>query len=302
MAEAAVAAGGAATGNGAGGAAAVQPPGGAPAAATGTTPAGGAAAQTSWMDAAGVSAENRGHVMAKGANNVNDIIGGWKAAEQLIGVPAERRLTLPADPKGFEDFAEVYSKLGAPAEAKDYGLTPEAGTSPEFTNGMAEILKAARVTKDQAGVLVPKYDALVKTLSAAAQEQAKAKAVADKQALSVKWGAAHDQNTAVAKGVARKFSMSEEAIRAMDSVTGHTALMEFLFAVGRGLGEHNFVEGQPGPGLMLPDQAKTEREAAMADKSAGGWTERYLKGGTKEKTQMSTWLAAEAGLDMRDLK
>jgi len=259
--------------------------------ATPTTGAPAADAST-WMTS--LSTEERGWLQMKGITDPSALVQSWKGAEKLVGHPKDQLLVLPKEPKGLADYKDIFGRLGTPAKPEDYGVPVDA-KNPDVAANFAKMFHDAMLTKDQAAIVMDRYAGMAKVQMEAVNAAREAKNVADKQALATKWGAAYDQNLAMARGVARKFGMTEEVINSFDKAAGHVALMEFLVKVGQGMGEHEFVDGQPGVGLMTPEQATAELERLKADPE---WVRKYVNGGAAENKKMQELLAASLSIKM----
>src|SRR5712664_2581436 len=90
-----------------------------------------AAASKPWYQGvAGVDQEMVGHWQNAGWANktpqelVVELTKSWKAAEKHVGVPADQIVRLPKDPKDELGWKQVWQRLGAPKEAKEYDFTP----------------------------------------------------------------------------------------------------------------------------------------------------------------------------------
>ena len=97
------------------------------------------AAKNAWLPAAGATGYDPdivGHAQNKGWDKMPapqaafEAAKAHRASERLIGVPAERIVTLPKEATDEAGWQNVWTKLGAPKEAKEYDFT-----TVKFTDG-----------------------------------------------------------------------------------------------------------------------------------------------------------------------
>lgn len=270
---------------GAGGAAPPTP--GAPGAAgnTGTPPA--------WHTV-GFDTETQGWIQNRGLDKLTpdkalpEVIKGYRGAEKLIGVPADRVLKLPGDTDAPESWNPVYDRLGRPADPKGYDIPLPEGSDRSFSDSLRPVFHELGLNTKQVKGLTEKYNAAVDAARADQVKEYEVRATADAKALKTEWGAAHEKNMSIAKGVAKTFGMTGDVIDALESAMGYAGVMRFLNKVGASMGEDKFHSGgasNPGfNGAMTPAAAQNRITALRADPD---FVKKYLAGGAKEKEEMN---------------
>lgn len=248
-----------------------------------------------WM--ASLSTEQRGWIQAKGVTDNGQLVEMWKGMEKIVGAGKENLAIIPKEIKGLDDYRNTLTRLGAPAEPTGYGLQPDTanGGTPEASARLAGIFHKASMTKDQAAVAAAEVAVWQKETRDQATAAYETRVTADKQALTVEWGAAADQNTAIAKRAAATFGVEPEVIAAIERSGSYAKVMKFFFNVGARMGEAQYVNGNPGLGLMTPEQASAEKAQLMADQA---WRQSYLKGDATKVKKMSELIAAEMGISL----
>ena len=244
-----------------------------------------------------LSAEQRGWIQAKGVTDPGQLADMWKGMEKVVGTPKEQLAIIPKDIKGLADYRDTLTRLGTPDKPEGYALQPDTanGGTPEFTAEVSKIFHEAGLTKHQADIVSGKWNQF--QAAAVAQQNAtyEAKVVAEKQALSAEWGVAHDQNIAIAKRAAATFGVKPEVVAALEKSGSYADVMKFFLNVGARMGEAKFVAGNPGVGLMTPEQASAEKAQLMADQV---WRNSYLQGDQAKVKKMSQLIAAEMGIEI----
>lgn len=246
-------------------------------------PAAPAAPETWYSKAAD---DVRGYVEMKGWKDPFEVVTGYKNLEKLVGLPADQILRMPkAD--DAEGVMKVFDKLGRPAKADDYGLKAPEGVSENFVKNASAWFHEIGLTKNQASKLVEKLGAdVAQTRQAAAEAEAlQVKEGAEK--INKEWGAALEKNKAIVDGVAREFGMSAEQVLGLRKALGVDGAMNFLYSIGKKLGEDTFVAQNGGPKgfgqAMTPGEAKARIESLRSDPE---FAAKYANGGAKEKEEM----------------
>ena len=160
-----------------------------------------------------------------------------------------------------ETLAEMYAKMGRPAEAKDY-------TVPEFKDSKGNVIegagkKLAESIKDaafKAGLSQKKYEevlASIITPSIGKHEEATESQLADKAKLAETWGAAHERNSTVVTNFLKQTDAPKVVMDALEAGTVDSATMIWVHnlaskTVGR---QGDFQNDSSNNGTMSPDEA-----------------------------------------------
>lgn len=255
--------------------------------------AGGAGGAAPWHQ--GVEAEVLGHWQNKGIklDNPKDVAiemtKAARAAQAHVGAPPELIVRLPKDTADEAGWKAVYNRLGVPNDAKDYDLSAvKRADGKDIDAGLVDALRPAmlnaRVPKDRAGEVVAAVVKHLDGIHAEETAQKTAKLAEEMSALDKNWGANKAANKFVASQAAEKLGIKPEAVAALESAIGYSAVMEMFHKIGRSLGEDKYVSGeQPNSGIMSRDQAVARKAELMADKA---WTARKLSGDAAANREM----------------
>ncbi len=257
---------------------------------------------------AGVDAETMGYIQTqawhdKPANEV--ALAAIKAAREATiynGVPADRLLKLPENTADEAGWKAVHSRLGVPAEAKDYDFSSIKGEDgkPLLDDGEADFMRATahrlNIPKDTAVQLV--QELLKRDAGSSATEAAEktAKLVEEHAALDKNWGTNKASNLFLAQKGAEKLGFAPEHIQALENVVGYAKIMDALRAVGELAGEARYVgNGSPNNfnnGMMTAEQASGRLAELKRDTA---WVARYNAGDTAAFREMQALLVATTG-------
>lgn len=253
----------------------------APAAAT-TAPA-APAANTNWYD--GFNDDIKGYVQNKGWKDPAATVESYRNLEKLVGVPPEQIIKLPKGDAPPEAWNDVWSKLGRPADPKEYGLAPPEGGDPAFAEFMSKAFHDANVPKGMAEKLAGAYAEFEQQFTTQQQEAVQARLAEEAAALKTKWGAAHEQNIGIARQAARGLGIDGETIDALEQGMGYAKVMELFHTLGTKMGEGTFVGGERGggSGVLTPEAAQAKIAALKKDPE---WTNRYLSGDVKAREEL----------------
>lgn len=223
--------------------------------------------------------DQKAFVLNKGYKGPADVIDSYRNLEKLHGVPAERLLKLPESMDTPEGRA-IFERLGAPKEAKEYGLEAPKGTDPKITETLTSAFHEAGITKTAAQKIMAKLVADQEARNAQALENAKAAVATGDLALKKDWGAAYEQNTNLAKEAARVLGMTEAQVNALGAGLGHEATMKLFHKLSGAVRESDFIGGRPPAGILAPEQAKSEIKNLRND---ADFSRRLLSGETEAK-------------------
>lgn len=249
-----------------------------------------------WLPADVNDADVIGTVQAKQWASPVDAVKGYANLEKLLGADrAGRTFTIPKDEADADGWAQVWSKLGRPTTADEYGLPVPEGQSPDFAKQAAAWFHEAGVPKGQALKLAGKWNEFMAT-QAQAQEQAQQDALANEhQALAQDWGTgpAAALQKEIARRAAVKLGLDEQAIEALEKVSGFSKTMKALAKMGELLGEHKAEGLDTGSSFgMTPEAAAARRSQLMAD---GTWRSKAMDPKSAEWAELQRLDAVLAG-------
>lgn len=263
-----------------------------------------AAAAKPWYE--GADAELIGHIQTKGWHDkpVNEValaaIQAHRQAEKYVGAPEERLIKLPATTDDAEGWKAVWTKLGAPADAKDYDFTnikvddkPVEGPLVDFFREQAAAL---HLPKEAAASLLDAFFKHQNSTATAAAADKTAALAEEHKVLDANWGANKEGNLYLAKKGAEKLGLDAAAVDALENIAGYAKCMEALRKVGEISGEAKFISGSgmTKDGLMTREQATARKAELMADKA---WTDKYLAGDAAANREMTSLLTLIVGDD-----
>jgi len=272
------------------------------AAAAAATAAAAEAAKNVWVPAVGApgyDADTIGHLQNKGWDKLpagQAALEGAKAhraAERLIGVSTDRLLTLPKEATDEVGWQNVWTRLGAPKEAKDYDFA-----TVKFTDGTTldkefeDTIRAAAFKNHMPAAAAQDFaNSIVKLVEAndkadVANNQNIAKLENDK--LITDWGASNvETNLVLARAVAQKLGPAYEAafktLEAQKDI-GWSGVAKLLHRLSTSMGEDTLIRNLNGGGapVLTKEQAGTQ----LADKQNDAlWRQRFLAGGVAEKNE-----------------
>lgn len=266
-----------------------------------------AAATKPWYQGvAGVDEEMLGHWTNRGWNTKTapevavEATKAWKGAEHLVGVPADQVLRVPKDVKDEAGWKAVWTRLGKPAEAKDYDFSAikwSDGTALDegFVNSAREWAFKFNLPKEAATGLTQEFAKYLDNAESAEKVERDAKLIEQKAALKKNWGPNEPANMFVAQRAAAALGLDPATVASLEGVIGYDKIMEMFRSIGEKIGEDKFVKsGAPGNqgGPMTREQAIAKKADLMSDPV---WTAAYLKGDQaklREMMALSTIISA----------
>ncbi len=249
----------------------------------------------------GADAETIGYLQNRGLDKKTpseaalDISKMHREAEKLIGAPANELIRVPKDQKDEAGWKTVWTRLGAPADPKEYDFSAikDAAGNP-IAAPLADVLRASfgkyHVPKETATALAADIQKQRDNVIAAETTELQAKLETDKAALKKSWGANTEANLFIARNAAKALGVSEEAVAALEKTLGYSAVMEMFRVVGTKIVEAKFVthQNRPGGGVMTREEAVARKAELMADDA---WTKRYMAGGAVENRELQAVIA-----------
>jgi len=221
----------------------------------------------SWFSTA--DEETRGFLQNKGLDKKDaaaaafDLVGQYRNLEKLRGVPADRLLTLPADPAVAGAMDPIYERLGRPAKPDGYEMKSEAGdqSSADYVKWASETFHKLGLTKTQATEADKALRAMVADMDTRAQEAEAVAKQASMTELQAEWGNTYATNVELAKAAVRKLAAGEDEINALTAAIGDKAVVKLFQKIGAGLAESPFHAGGPAQsvsGATTPEGAKAK--------------------------------------------
>lgn len=230
--------------------------------------------------------ENRGLTKLDEKAALPELVKGFRNAEKYIGTPAEKLLRLPDFDKADKmELDQFYSKLGRPADAKDYNLQVPEGQSREFADFAQNMFHEAGLSPRQAEKITAKWNEHVNGILGG-EEANKQQALKDQDAsLRSEWGYAYDKNLSIAKNAAQSIGLTPEKVDALESALGFDGVMKLMAEIGGKIGEAGYVTGDSptATGPMTPNQAVAKLATLRDDKE---WVSKYMNGNAEARAEM----------------
>lgn len=226
---------------------------------------------------AGFSEDLKGYTTHKGFKDPAQLAESYRNLEKLIGAPQERVMKLPErfyDDKGAftPEGRAVYERLGAPKEAKEYGLDklmPKEGGDKALMEHFSNVFHEAGIPKDAATKIVNSWNKYSEDFGSKMKEAATAKFKDSQQALQKDWGNAFEQNTRIAQDAVRTMGVTKEQIDAIASTLGHDQTMKLFHSFGTKVGEAPFIPGHRATEHTEPASARSQIKELMGDRDFG---------------------------------
>lgn len=252
----------------------VTPPaqGGAPAGNPGN--AGGTTGNqnNSWRSA--LPAELQAEPSLQTFNDISALAKSFIHAQKAIGAD---KIILPGKHATEDDWKQVYTKLGLPADIKNYEvkMSESASINKDFVEKFKTTAHAAGILPQQAQKLADWFQEVNGQSEAEVKKVKEAKVKADIDGLKNEWGAAYDKNLSVAGQVLRE-AADQETLAYLDQtgLGNDTRLIKLLAKVGeKFMKEDSAVGGNPEfPAKYTPKEALAE-----ANKIIGNFDHPYHK-------------------------
>ncbi len=221
-----------------------------------------------------------------------------RESEKFIGAPADQILRLPKDAKDEAGWKDVWTRLGAPKEAKDYDFSAVKfadGTAIEdsFAEAIRQTAFAQHVPKDTATAFAQSVVKFMEGADASEKAELGAKLATEKAVLAKDWGPNADLNRLTAMQGAKRLGVTPDEINALENVVGYAKIMEMFRKIGAGTSEDTFVEGKGG-GNPTTAHSATARLAELQSDQA--WAKRLLAGDAAARREFTTLTEQIAGV------
>jgi hypothetical protein len=223
-----------------------------------------------WYDGYKLAPEDVGYIQNKGwKESPTQVLNAYKNLEKFHGVPAEQLLKLPKSNDDQAGWDSVYTKLGRPAKAEDYGefKAPE-GVDASFVNtervkwadGVAHKLGFTKAQRD--GLLAATFEYEHSQYSDVGKQIELAQ-TAQLQELKKEWGAAFDERSELGRRAVRAFlpgnaEQNSAMLNAIEGAIGTAAVLKLFSNIGQKIGEDKIPETGIRPFGYTPEQAKSD--------------------------------------------
>lgn len=227
--------------------------------------------------------------LASKAYNLEKFMGAEKAGRGVIvpkadATPEEWKMfwgkvaPVPEKPEGYAVPKDLDPKIAAELE-KD----PMLGKFREFAH-------KAGIPAQFAQPMLSWYGQMAFAMENDSVKTFEAEAAADMENLKKEWvGVEFDKNVELGRRAARAFipHKSPEELKAfinnMTGAIGQSNTFKFLAAIGKGMGEDTFVEGERGvPGVSTPEAARLKIAELKADKV---WSKSFVEGDAEKRAE-----------------
>lgn len=214
-----------------------------------------------------------------------------REAQKFVGLPPDQLLKLPKDANDAEGWKAVHTRLGVPAEAKDYDLSgvktaDGKDIAPALADTMRAALHKARVAKDAAPEVVKAVVQHLAAADTAAAAERAAKLTIERTELAKNWGNQFEFNKLTAMQGAKRLGVDPDLVAQLEGQIGYAKVMEMFRRIGAATSEDTFVEGNKSSGdPTTKEGAQARLNLLMADKD---WAARLLR---RDAATMSEWQA-----------
>jgi hypothetical protein len=226
-----------------------------------------AAPAIAWMPDA--TPEVAGYIQNKAWQSPADMFSSYQNLEKFVGAEkAGRAAVIPSD-DDVEGWNKFHAKLGRPEQPGGYELPVPDGADKVFSEKASAWFHEAGLSKKAAQHIAAKWNDHVAQVMQAQVQEEQTKLQAEHQALERDWGAgdAAAVNREMARRAAGHLGLDEQAIDALQKVSGFAKTMKALAKVGEMLGERPAVGLGGGNSFALtPEAAQAKKQALMADK------------------------------------
>lgn len=238
----------------------------APASAAPAPAAPASAPEITWTT--NLSPDLQNYVSTKGFKSPETVLDSYRNLEKLHGVPSERLLKLP-EKSDDPSWGDIYSKLGRPEKAADYGFKAPEGGNEALADWAKNAMHEAGLSHSQAEKIFNGFSEFETNQNAQSGQDYATNIEAQETALKKEWGIAYDKNVNLAQKAANSFGIEAEMMDSMEKAMGFDGLMKHLQNIGSKMGEDSFVGGDApaGFGAMTPPQAQSRLRALRADSS-----------------------------------
>lgn len=254
-----------------------------------------------WYD--GADAETVGYLQNRGWDKTDAKTAAFeaskahRAAEKLIGAPADQLLRVPKDAGDAEGWAKFNERMGiitdpAKLDFSAVKFADGAALDDGFVADLKAAIPALKLTKDGATEFAKFIVKQIEKSEATDAAEYNGKLAAERDALKVNWGANANVNKVVAENAAQKLGVKSEELSALEKVVGYSRVMEMFRNIGVRMGEDKFVTGNQAGGSMSVEQAT----ATLAEReNDSAWVTKLMAGDAATKQEFQNLTRVKAG-------
>jgi hypothetical protein len=208
-------------------------------------------------------------------------------ATKLLSAPQTELVRVPSKPDD-PAWADVWKRLGAPADAKEYDFSAVkradgSGLDEPTVNFLRTQAAALHLSKQGALDLAQNFVKDTDGKGAAARAESEAKLQEQVNALKSNWGSAYEANKFIATQGAQKLGLTAAEVAQLEKLVGYDRIMEAMRKVGTLTGDDTSVKGNTNNGVMTREEAMNKKAELMTD---AAWKSRYIGGGKAELREM----------------
>lgn len=280
---------------------------------TGSTQGSGQGTPPAWF--AALDAEHVGHIQTRGWDKLDpavaaqEAVKGHVAASRMLGVPQEQLLRLPKDAADSDGWRNVWQRLGAPKDAKDYNFEGvdlgDSGTTNSFMDAMRQTAAAANMPVQTAAEVAKGFQKWLADRATSYDTEVAANVAAADKAIKENWGKEHEHFSYIAKQgrealAARLGERLGPQLDAAFNLLREQGFGELAAELGRvagaGLGEDRSGGGS-GSGGSGPAKLTVEMaQARLAELSRDtAWAARRMAGDTDAAREFAMLIRTIAG-------
>ncbi|HWK44920.1 MAG TPA: hypothetical protein VNT30_09375 [Stellaceae bacterium] len=242
-----------------------------------TVPATAAPAVTSFSET--LPEDIRGDAVFKDIKDLAGLAKSYRNAAKMVGLDKATVVALPS-PEDAEGWNGLYGKLGRPESADKY-VMPAKGeglaydeTDAAFQKTILPILHEAGITQRQLDAIIPKWNTLASSGTAAKDAETAAQLASASATLKTDWGQAYEPKLALANDAIRHYAdelkLGGDVTAALEStgLGNHPALAKLFAHLGAQLQEDGALKGRGsggGAAVLSPAEGRQQIAAKQND-------------------------------------
>jgi hypothetical protein len=185
-------------------------------------------------------------------------------ATKFLGVPPHQLLRLPDNVSDEVGWANVWQRLGAPADKTGYDFSQVKfadGTELDagFSDFMREKAYELHLPTSSAVALSRAFVDFMESSDRREGEQLATHLAEEKAQLAKDWGNQYEFNRQTAVQGAQKLGVTADDVAALEKAVGYSRVMEMFRKVGAGSNEDAFVQGKQGGEFLTGAQTAQAR-------------------------------------------
>lgn len=214
--------------------------------------------------------EIKSYVQKKGFESAETLADSYLNLEKLAGGDRKNLVKLPDD-LGSSEMTPIWERLGRPKEAKEYTFdVPEElkPYTPEVHMEKAKELSLKHnIPRRQIEGFMKDWMDFRRGEVKSQLEDLQAKQSEDSKALEKSWGQAQKENLNIVANTAKRLGLNDQEWQVMQSALGMKRAHDFMYEIGRGSKESDFVGNGKGAGnqTVTADGAKSEIQQLIKD-------------------------------------